>query len=298
MRGRAIGNIVTVLFVGVSLYLFWPGILELAPKAVATLKQVPDKVTELLQKNTASWEDWESGEGREVKGSQTEGVETGPLTGAGIIKKTNEERAAAGLPELIYNDRLTKSARLKVEDMILNQYFEHESPTGVTVSDLGNQVGYAYVTMGENLAMGEFTDNQDVVMAWMDSPGHRANILQNKYKEIGVFARKGTYEGKVVWFIVQHFGTSRTSCPTVDDRLKDYIEVMREQTETVEDQIVTLKNELEQSDAPLDPEYDQKVDHYNTLVDQYNMLVKQTREQVDVYNLQVRAFNNCLVQYQ
>jgi uncharacterized protein YkwD len=90
--------------------------------------------------------------------------------------------------------------------MFENQYFAHESPTGEKVSDLAKKFGYDFLLIGENLAMGNFSSDEDLVLAWMESPGHRENILNEKYQEIGVAVKKGIFEGKEVWIAVQHFG--------------------------------------------------------------------------------------------
>lgn len=301
MVRRSIWNSIIVLFVAVSLVFLWPAVKEFSPKAGTLLRQFPEKVSESIKKSfgvgTVRWDDTEE---REVKGESdtVSEYEDGSITSKGVAFETNQERAAAGLAALRYNDQLAASAKRKVDDMVALQYFEHRSPTGVSVSDLGDAVGYYYITIGENLAMGDFTSDADVVSAWMKSPGHKANMLSTKYTEIGVAARKATYQGELVWFVVQHFGTARDACPAVDESLKGSIERLRDQTDTLEQKIRDLKGELEEPDAPLDPGYDQAVDEYNAMVDRYNVLVKNTKTNVDAYNVQVRSFNKCLARYQ
>src|SRR5262249_8345343 len=114
------------------------------------------------------------------------------LTQAGVIKWTNIQRQENGaLPALTVNAKLNESAQLKLKDMFAKQYFEHVSPSGVGPDGLANEVGYAYASIGENLALGNFADDRALVQAWMDSPGHRANILGKSYREIGVAVGKG-----------------------------------------------------------------------------------------------------------
>ncbi|HSE56818.1 MAG TPA: CAP domain-containing protein [Candidatus Paceibacterota bacterium] len=301
MIRRGIWNAIIVLFVAMSLFFLWPTIKAFSPKAGTLLKQFPGKVSEILKKSfgigTVRWDDTEE---REVKGERDTlpTYEDSSITGIGVATETNRERAAAGLPVLRYNTQLAASAKLKVDDMIAFQYFEHKSPAGVSVSNLGDTVGYTYITIGENLAMGDFTSDADVVAAWMKSPGHKANILSTKYKEIGVAARKAEYHGKVVWFVVQHFGTNRASCPSVDTAAKSAIDALRKQTDALEEKIVTAKHELEQPDAPLEPGYNEAVNAYNNMVDDYNALVQKTKTKVTSYNTQVRTFNQCLARYQ
>src|SRR3989344_4089272 len=104
-----------------------------------------------------------------------------PITVAGTIKATNAARASNGLPPLVENSKLDTAARAKVADMFELQYFEHVSPTGRNVSNLVKDVQYEFIAVGENLALGNYKDDQDLVTAWMNSPGHRANILNSRY---------------------------------------------------------------------------------------------------------------------
>lgn len=118
------------------------------------------------------------------------------LTKEGVIKWTNIQRQQNGLSPLKENDKLNASAKAKVEDMFAKQYFDHYSPSGQGVADLAEKVGYDFVVIGENLALGNYEDDQDLVQSWMLSPGHRENILNDKYQEIGVWVQKGVFEEK------------------------------------------------------------------------------------------------------
>lgn len=215
-----------------------------------------------------------------------------------IIEGTNKERVAIGLPPLSTNTLLNSSADLKVDDMIAKQYFEHQSPTGEGVSDLGKKVGYEYVIMGENLAMGTFLSSAEIVQAWMDSPGHKANMLNTKYSEIGVSVKRGVYEGKEIWFAVQHFGTSRSVCPSVNTALKKEIDLLNAQLRKEEGIISTLKKQLEAPGAASSPTYQTDVLTFNQKVDAYNARLKISREKIAKYNLQVKGFNSCIATFQ
>lgn len=122
-----------------------------------------------------------------------------------IVDLTNEERQADSLVQLRRNPVLDEAARLKAEDMARNEYFSHYSPTGVSPWYWFGEVNYNFVHAGENLAI-HFTDSDEVVEAWMDSPTHRANIMNGNYREIGVGTAKGTYEGFDTVYVVQLFG--------------------------------------------------------------------------------------------
>lgn len=130
----------------------------------------------------------------------------GTVLPAVVVDMTNEERASLNEAPLVRNALLDQAARLKAEDMAKGSYFSHYSPTGVSPWHWFNEVNYVYATAGENLAI-HFKDSGAVIDAWMKSPAHRANIVSNKYTEIGVGTAKGKYEGYDTVFVVQLFGT-------------------------------------------------------------------------------------------
>ncbi len=130
-----------------------------------------------------------------------------------IVTDTNKERAEESLQPLARNTVLDRAAQLKAEDMAKNSYFAHYSPTGISPWYWFSQVGYSYVHAGENLAV-HFTDSGEVVEAWMNSPTHRANIMNGDYVEIGIGTAEGTYEGFKTVFVVQLFGTPAAVAPT------------------------------------------------------------------------------------
>ncbi|HXK40286.1 MAG TPA: CAP domain-containing protein [Candidatus Paceibacterota bacterium] len=123
-----------------------------------------------------------------------------------LVNITNEDRGAEGLAQLSVNPVLEEAARMKAEHMAEHSYFAHISPDGLDPWYWFYRAGYVFTEAGENLAV-NFTDSEDVVQAWMDSPGHRANILNGKFSEIGIAAVRGEYRGKKTIFVVQMFGT-------------------------------------------------------------------------------------------
>lgn len=102
-----------------------------------------------------------------------------------VIRLTNIERSKAGLPALKENAQLSKVARLKSQDMANKGYFSHQSPTYGSPFQMMQSFGLRFSSAGENIAYGQRTP-EEVVRAWMNSPGHRANILSRSYTEIGV----------------------------------------------------------------------------------------------------------------
>ena len=123
-----------------------------------------------------------------------------------IIELTNQERAKVGAPALTLNSLLTEAALRKGGDMFAFNYWAHNSPSGRDPWSFFLEVGYRYLYAGENLAR-DFANPEGVVQAWMASPTHRDNILNPKYREIGVAVIDGTLAGVETTLVVQHFGT-------------------------------------------------------------------------------------------
>jgi uncharacterized YkwD family protein/spore coat assembly protein SafA len=114
-----------------------------------------------------------------------------------VIKLVNKERAARGLQLLSTNWQLSRVARYKSQDMIDKNYFSHTSPTYGSPFNMMENFGLKFSSAGENIAYGQKTA-QEVMNAWMNSPGHRANILSATYTQIGVGAAKKS-NGTLYW---------------------------------------------------------------------------------------------------
>jgi uncharacterized YkwD family protein len=110
-----------------------------------------------------------------------------------VVDLTNQERAKNGLAALKVDTALSKVAREKSLDMSKNGYFSHTSPTYGSPFDMMKQFGISYQYAGENIAMGQRTP-EEVVQAWMNSEGHRKNILSANFNYIGVgYVESGNY---------------------------------------------------------------------------------------------------------
>lgn len=110
-----------------------------------------------------------------------------------VVDLTNQERAKNGLPALKVDLTLSKMAREKSRDMSANGYFSHTSPTYGSPFDMMKKYGISYHYAGENIAMGQRTP-EEVVKAWMNSEGHRKNILSSNFNYIGVgYVSQGNY---------------------------------------------------------------------------------------------------------
>jgi uncharacterized YkwD family protein len=112
---------------------------------------------------------------------------------AQVLKLVNETRTKAGLKSLAGDDNnLNKSAHAKAEDMAKNHYFDHNSPTLGSPFDQMRNAGVQYNTAGENIADGQ-TTAQQVMDDWMNSSGHRANIMNGSFTHCGVGYKDGKW---------------------------------------------------------------------------------------------------------
>jgi len=216
------------------------------------------------------------------------------LTSAGVIADTNEQRQQNNLPPLMENPTLDDVAVLRLDDMFENQYFAHVSPTGASAETVASSVGYTHLALGENLAEGIFNGNAGVVAAWMNSPGHRANILNTHYDQIGVAVREGTLQGKDVWIAVQVFGKPSSDCAAPDAVLRATIDAAEIELSRRSNELQTEKAGIEATQPQSGSTYNQEVEQYNALVGQYNDLSGQTKAEVGQYNAEVSVFNQCL----
>lgn len=158
-----------------------------------------------------------------------------------ILKLANQAREESGAEPLVYNEKLALSALDKAKHMKENEYFDHVSPQGLQPWYFAQKRGYEYKNFGENLAEGFFTA-ESVHEGWMNSEGHRENILSRKFQEIGVGILDFTENGQKSYLIVQHFGSQfapedlivKTVC---DKKSKENCEEAEEEEEKMDDLI-------------------------------------------------------------
>lgn len=114
-----------------------------------------------------------------------------------VIALVNKERSKRGLSMLAKDARLARTARLKSQEMVTKNYFSHTSPVYGSPFTMMQSFGIRFTAAGENIAMGQKTP-EAVMSAWMNSPGHRSNILSPAYNRIGIgYARKSN--GVAYW---------------------------------------------------------------------------------------------------
>lgn len=114
-----------------------------------------------------------------------------------VIQLVNQERTARGISPLRANLQLSKVASHKSQDMIDNSYFSHTSPIYGSPFNMMESFGISFIAAGENIALGQRSP-KEVMNSWMNSPGHRANILSEAFTEIGVGYAKGA-NGRNYW---------------------------------------------------------------------------------------------------
>ena len=118
----------------------------------------------------------------------------------------NVERKKANLQPLTLNGQLGQAAQNHTNDMVSKSYFSHTSPSGSTMTSRVNATGYTYSAIGENIAAGNSTASETMTQ-WMNSPGHRANILSPKFRELGVGYASSNDQYRYYW--TQVFGSAR-----------------------------------------------------------------------------------------
>ena len=126
-----------------------------------------------------------------------------------LINDTNAVRTQQGVAALQQNDQLTQAAFLKAKNMFAEQYWAHESPSGIQPWKWFADAGYNYSYAGENLAK-NYPTAQATVDAWMNSPTHRQNMLNGQYVDVGFAVVDGTLNGQATTLVVAFYGAPAT----------------------------------------------------------------------------------------
>lgn len=161
------------------------------------------------------------------------------ISGNLIVEMTNQTRVKEGLNTLKVNPELSAAAAAKAEDMIKNGYFAHFSPTNVSPWFWIKQNGYNYKYAGENLAM-NFGETDQVINGWLNSPTHKANLLNSRYQDIGVAVLSGQVNGQSRVVVVQMFGSPKITSNSIIPKA-EAATVTSTTTRTVPTTVTTLK---------------------------------------------------------
>jgi uncharacterized protein YkwD len=236
-----------------------------------------------------------------------------------IIALTNSARAQNGMRALRENLLLNDVAEERARDMLEKQYFAHVSPTGQQASDIAQRVGYSYKIIAENIGSGDFFTNQKIVNGWMQSPGHRKNILSAEVEEIGAAVLKGKLNGTETYIAVQIFGlesppVAQNKCVAPSKNLLEDIEIKRAEIEELNSRLQRLKQELEaeQQSIETDRKYtegnSQKIHNLNVRINAlneksgwYNRTLADAKAKslvmesmINDYNSALTVYNDCL----
>lgn len=215
------------------------------------------------------------------------------LTSEKVFLETNIQRNINGFLPLSRNAILDKSALAKANEMFAKQYFEHNSPSGETPAELVKSFGYDYIVTGENLILGNFDSEYKLVEAWMNSPGHRANILNKRYTQVGLAVVKGAYNGQTTWISVQEFGLPLSACAEPNIDLKNQIDILKVELDNLSVQIEEKKQEID-SVVSNNKKFNSLVKEYNDMIGDYERVTSQIKILIAKYNNEVSIFNNCV----
>ena len=218
------------------------------------------------------------------------------LSAQGIISGINNERVVMGFSKLNENALLNKIASKRMNDMFNLGYFEHTSPSGETVGDFAKNESYGYLVIGENIALGDFGSNAELVSAWMASPGHKANILNQNYLETGVAVARNYYQGNQTILAVQVFAKPSKACPLPDENTKSKVLIYNQTIQNLTNSANNIKIELEKMkiSGASAVDYNNKVSEYNMFAKLANNLSAEIKSLTESYNVQVGIYNTCV----
>ncbi|TVQ96859.1 MAG: CAP domain-containing protein [Desulfovibrionales bacterium] len=232
------------------------------------------------------------------------------MNASDIIKLTNEYRISLGLTPLQENFQLTHAAEYRANDMISNRYYAHVNPiTGEGPGDAIKDANYQYRTYAENIAMGNWQSNRHIVDGWINSPGHRANIVNPNISEIGVAIIKDTTTplGRPsAYYGVQLFASPMPDCSRPSEADKALLQEMQRKNDDIWRRVNIQKSELERLQARIHREnsntaknkmindYNRQVNAYNSLVAEANGMQESLKLVVQSYNNKINAYNACM----
>ncbi len=173
------------------------------------------------------------------------------LTQKLIVQEVNPVRESYGFLRLETNEKLTKAAQMKAQDMIKRDYFDHLGPEGETPWSWLEKADYEYAAAGENLAM-DCNDPVILLDAWMNSPTHARNILNGYFTDIGIGIAEGNIGGRKTTVVVMFLGRERTvSLGMASNISEEYQKIITSETESVKPQTLFIAKEEVKPEEPL-----------------------------------------------
>jgi len=225
-----------------------------------------------------------------------------------VVRYTNEFRAAHGLPPLTINPALNAAAQARAVDMKTHHYFAHQNPdTGEGPGEAIEAVGYVARASAENIAKGNWRSDQALVQGWIDSPGHRANLLNREVREIGVGLLRdgGITAGRPLarLYAVQLFGKPLSDCGELpSDRDRAAIEEVDGRLELLNTRLRDRRRELDDLQARIDrasgnTERNRWIQDRNQRVGEFNQLVTEAKGVQDTLSVMIDTFNAKLADF-
>jgi hypothetical protein len=233
------------------------------------------------------------------------------LTPEAVVRHTNEFRSAHGLGPLTIHPALNAAAEARALDMKTHGYFAHNNPaTGEGPSEAIEDAGYAARVSAENIAKGNWRSDRALVQAWIDSPGHRANILDPDVREIGIGLLRdgGLASGRPVTYLyaVQLFGKPLSDCgERPSDRDRAAIGEVEARLELLNARLHDRRRDLDEMQSRIDrssqtAERNQLIQRRNQHVSEFNQMVAESRGvqdtlsvMIDTFNAKIADFNAC-----
>jgi hypothetical protein len=228
------------------------------------------------------------------------------LDASHIIKLTNEYRASLGLTPLRENFQLTHAAEYRANDMISNRYYAHVNPiTGEGPGEAIKDANYQYRTYAENIAMGNWQSNRHIVDGWINSPGHRANIVNPNIREIGVAIIKDTTTplGRPsAYYGVQLFASPMPDCTRPSEVDKALLQEMQRKNDDIWRRVNIQKSEIERLQARIHRENNnttkkRMINDFNRQINAYNSLVAEAKGMQDSLQLVIQSYNSRIHEY-
>ena len=195
-----------------------------------------------------------------------------------IIQEVNPVREDQGFLALEVDEKLNQAAQLKAEDMIARDYFSHQGPTGELPWSWLDGVGYNYAVAGENLAM-DVNDPKVLINAWLNSPAHAKNILNESFTEMGIGIAKGKINNKETIVVVMFLARE--------------MNVVEEISQEKEPQVLGALIEEIKNVPPEEPVIIQIVDQGKELFDQpgQNLVISQVGQKTNLNKTNFQVVN-------
>ena len=216
------------------------------------------------------------------------------LTQKLIVQEVNPVRESYGFLTLETNEKLTKAAQLKAQDMIKRDYFDHVGPEGETPWTWFNEVDYQYAAAGENLAM-NCSDPVLLINAWLNSPSHARNILNGYFTDIGIGIAEGTMNGRKTNVVVMFLGRERTTSLSMASNMnEEYQEIAAAESGSVKPQRLFIEEPIEEV-KPSEPLVTKTVEEEDLYKENLFLSIVEKKQDINVSSSENTIFKMFLI---